>query len=140
MLYGARVMVKVLNTHHCRSPLVQGGLEIPVQVIVKIDYSPQNKDAIFKYESLVEQYYKEPVDSKFENITATVLDGLESDADKETDEAEEYEPEARPEHNETEHDGSAVLTQWYSWSIQSHGCYVQEYKICVVQNRKHFDC
>ena len=31
-----------------------GGLEIQVQVIVKMDYSPQNKDAIFKYESLVD--------------------------------------------------------------------------------------
>ena len=31
-----------------------GGLEIPVQVIVKMDYSPQNEDAIFKYESLLD--------------------------------------------------------------------------------------
>ena len=58
---------------------MQVGLEISVQVIVKMDYSPQNEDVIFKYESLV-------------------------DADK-TDEAEEYKPaaEAKPEH-ETEHD------------------------------------
>ena len=50
------------------------------------------------------------VDSKFEDITANVFDSLESDADKETDdEAEEYEPEVRPEHNETEHDSNAVL-------------------------------
>jgi len=39
-----------------------------------------------KYESLVEQCYKEPgVDGKFEDITKTVLKDLESDADEETD-------------------------------------------------------
>ena len=41
-----------------------------------MEYSPQNKDALFKYESLVEQYYKEPTDSKFEDITDTVLKDL----------------------------------------------------------------
>ena len=55
MVYSARVTEKILNTHHCcRLPLVQVGLEIPVQVIVKMDYSPQNEDVIFKYESLVD--------------------------------------------------------------------------------------
>ena len=78
---------------------MQGGFEIPIQVIVKTDCSPQNKDAIFKYESLIEQYYREPVDGKFEDITVTVLDSMKSDADKETDdEADEHEPEVRPEH------------------------------------------
>ena len=64
---------------------MQGGLEIPVQVIVKMEYSPQNKDALLKYESLIEQYYKQPVDGKFDDVTDTVLKGLESDADEETD-------------------------------------------------------
>ena len=54
---------------------MQGGLKIPIQVM---DYSPQNKDALLDYESLVEQYYKVPVDGKFEDITATVLKDLES--------------------------------------------------------------
>ena len=35
MLYGAVVTVKVLDTHLHRLLLVQGGLEIPIQVIVK---------------------------------------------------------------------------------------------------------
>ena len=34
MLHSARVAVKVLDTHH---PLVQGGLEFPIQVLVKMD-------------------------------------------------------------------------------------------------------
>ena len=69
---------------------MQGGLELPIQVIVKMEYSPQNKDALFKYDSLVEQ---EPgVDGKSEDITKTVLKDLESDADEEIEsEAEDSE-------------------------------------------------
>ena len=49
------------------------------------------------------------VDSKFEDITATVFDSFESETDKETDdEVEGYEPEVRPEH-ETEHDSNCLL-------------------------------
>ena len=57
MLYGAVVTVKVLDTHPCKSPLVQGGLEIPIQVIVKMEYNLQNKDALTRYEAYVNQYY-----------------------------------------------------------------------------------
>ena len=95
---------------------MQGGLEIPVKVMTKMDCSPQKKDTLFKYESLVEQYYRKVADGKFEDITTctAVLTSLESDADtsKETvdDEAEQYEPELRPEHNETECDSSVVLS------------------------------
>ena len=83
--HGALVIVKVLDTQHRRSPLVQGGLEIPIEVTVKMDYSPQNKDAFFTYDSLIKQHYKEPVDDNFDDITDTVLKDLESDADNETD-------------------------------------------------------
>ena len=55
MLHRAIVVVKVVDTHHRRLPLVQGGLEIPIQVTGKMDYSPQNRDTLFKYKSLVEQ-------------------------------------------------------------------------------------
>ena len=92
--HGATVVVKVLETHHRRSPLVQGGLEIPIKVIVKMDYSPQNKDALLKYESLVEQYYKEPVDGKFEDITESILKDLESDEETD-DEAVDHEQAVR---------------------------------------------
>ena len=49
MLYGAVVTVKVLDTHHRRSPLVQGGLEIPIQIIVKMKCNSQNKNALSRY-------------------------------------------------------------------------------------------
>ena len=71
MLYGAVLTVKVLDTHPCRLLLVQGGLEISIQVTVKMECNSQNKDALTKYKALVNQYYKEPVDGKFEHVTAT---------------------------------------------------------------------
>ena len=37
-----------------------------------------------QYEVVVNQYYKEPVDGKFEYVTATVLNDIDSDRDKET--------------------------------------------------------
>ena len=86
ILYGAVVTVKVLDTHHHRSPLVQGGLEIPIQVIVKLECNSQNKDALSRYEALVNQYYKETVDRKFEDVTTTILNDIESDTDEEVDE------------------------------------------------------
>ena len=46
MLYGAKVTVKVMDAHHHRSPLVQGGLEIPIQVAVTMEYSTQNNDTM----------------------------------------------------------------------------------------------
>ena len=58
MLYGAVVTVNVLDTHPHRSPLVQGGLEIPIQVIVKMECKTQDKDALTRYEALVNQYYR----------------------------------------------------------------------------------
>ena len=73
-MHGAVVTVKVIDIHHCRSPIVQGGLEIPIQVTVKMEYSEKNKDALTKYESLVARYYKESVDGKYEDITRNVLD------------------------------------------------------------------
>jgi hypothetical protein len=46
MLYGALVSVKVVDIHRRRSPLVQGGLEIPVEVTVTMTYSEKNKAAM----------------------------------------------------------------------------------------------
>ena len=84
LLYGAVVKVKVLDTHPHRSPLVQGGLEIPIQVIVKMECKSQNKDALTRCEALVNQFYKEPVDGKFEDVTATIVNDIDFDTDEET--------------------------------------------------------
>ena len=42
MSRGADVFVIVKDTHHRRSPLVQGGLEIPVKVTVRMETSSEN--------------------------------------------------------------------------------------------------
>ncbi len=64
MMYGAIVTVKVVDTHHRRSPLVQGGLEIPIEVTISMEYQPKHKDLMAKYEELVGKYYQEPVVDK----------------------------------------------------------------------------
>ena len=46
---------------------MHGGIEIPVQGTVKLDYNPQSKAAIGKYDALALQLYnKESVDGKFD--------------------------------------------------------------------------
>ena len=87
MFYGAIVTVKVIDVHHHRSPLVQGGLEIPIQVTAKMTYSAENKDAMVTYEELIHKLYKEPVDGIFEDVTREILQDLESDTDEEMEES-----------------------------------------------------
>ena len=65
MLYCAVVTVRVLDTLPDISLLMQGGLEIPIQVIRKIECNSHKNDALTRYEALVNQLYKEPVDEKF---------------------------------------------------------------------------
>ena len=72
-------MVKVKDTQHHRSPLIQGGLEIPIEVIVKMEYSLQNKDAMVKYDSIISHSYKEPVDGNFEDISDVILGQIAND-------------------------------------------------------------
>ena len=44
--------------------------------------------------TLVSQYYKEPVDEKFEDVTATILNNIDSDTDEEMVLATDGEPKA----------------------------------------------
>ena len=39
IMHGARALCKVMDVHYRRSPLIQGGLEIPVEVTVEMDIS-----------------------------------------------------------------------------------------------------
>ena len=89
MQHSALVTLKVLDTHYRRSPLARGGLEIPVLVMVKMNYSLQNKDALFEYKTLVEQHYQEPVDGVFQDYTDTVLKELQCESEEDTDESDE---------------------------------------------------
>ena len=53
MLHGASVSAKVIDTHHRRSPLLQGGLEIRVEVTVEMPSSGKNELAIKIFQELV---------------------------------------------------------------------------------------
>ncbi len=66
LLHGARVAARVVGVQYRRSPLVQGGLEIPIKVTMEMDLTERNKLSIEKYEALVKERYKEPVEGKFE--------------------------------------------------------------------------
>ena len=60
-------------------------------------YSPANKEAIMKYENLMNKRYKEPEDGKFEDATKEILEAVSGDSN--TDYDEEMEPVAAiPEH------------------------------------------
>ncbi len=79
ILHGARVSLKIIEETHRRSPLVQGGLEIPVLVTLTMDYSENNQAKIEKFEILFNEYYQEPVDGKFADATDAILKAICSD-------------------------------------------------------------
>ena len=66
-----------------RSPLIQGGLQIPIEATVRMEASTKNVEAIerFKrFKQLVEQHYKEPVNGQIEDCTEEVLPGVETES------------------------------------------------------------
>ena len=81
ILHGVKVTAIVMDTHHWRSPLVQGGLEIPIQVTVEMDLTEKNRQCLDKYETLVGEKFKEPVDGKFEDATDSILQRLKEPED-----------------------------------------------------------
>ena len=54
---GAIVTVKVTGKHYCRSPLAQGGLEVPCENSVKISGSIVNYTLLQRYETLLRELY-----------------------------------------------------------------------------------
>ena len=57
VLYGAVVRIRVTDVNNQKS-LVQGGIEIPVEVLVKMSVDVRNEEAMKRYEALVSQNYK----------------------------------------------------------------------------------
>ena len=85
IIHGGRVSCQVTDTHHRRSPLVQGGLEIPIRVTVTRKLGESNVCEINKYEELVNEHYKEPENGTFDDVTASVLEQMMSDEDDDDD-------------------------------------------------------
>ena len=87
---------KGADVNHCRSPLTQGGLELPVEVTVTMENTEKNNVATTKYRDLVTCSYKEAVDGRFEDVTDTILKQLNdsesssaSGSDSEIDETDD---------------------------------------------------
>lgn len=81
ILHGATVKVKVSDTKYRRSPLIQGGLEIPVEVDVQMENSSENQQALSKYKTLVAENYHEPVNGKYVDATPDIMKSLYSEDD-----------------------------------------------------------
>ena len=69
-------MIKVVDVYHHRLLLIQGGLEIPIEITVSMAFSEANKLTIMRCELWVELPYKESVNGKFEHATAEILEIL----------------------------------------------------------------
>ena len=67
---GAQVAVKIRGRHYRRSPLVQGGLEVPCEIKIAMVGSIINHHLLVRYESLLKELYIEPKD---EEIIGTFL-------------------------------------------------------------------
>ena len=87
ILHGARVLVKMVEEAHRRSPLVQGGLEILILVTLSMDYSENNQAKIKKFEALFNDYYQEPVNKNFDDATIAILKTIHSDDEDELDDS-----------------------------------------------------
>ena len=79
IMHGTRASCKVMDVHYRRSPHIQGSLEIPVEVTVEMDISEENVLAMEKYKALIEGYYQEPMNGKFPDATASILEKLKDD-------------------------------------------------------------
>ena len=57
---GANITAQVTSDHYRRSPLIQGGIEIPCKVTTKISGTVINLMIMEKYTQLVQELYTEP--------------------------------------------------------------------------------
>ena len=56
--HGASLDAFVLATHHRPSPLIQGGLEIPIKLVVKLTDNKVNSAKLQKYRKFVDENYR----------------------------------------------------------------------------------
>ena len=87
---GAVITTEIISGHYRRSPLVQGGLEVPCKAIVNTPPS-FNMDVLKKYEDLVQELYVEP---RNEEIIGTVV-LLYSQNDRSSQDREENHSQSR---------------------------------------------
>ena len=69
---GATITATLSSTHYRRSPLVQGGLQIPCVANAKLIGTKKNKEILTKYLEMVQTYYTE-VSSDEDVITGSFM-------------------------------------------------------------------
>lgn len=84
---GGNVKVTVVDSKYRRSPLVQGGLEIPVTVCIELDSTSKNVSVLERYKKLVNENYKEPNNGNFDDCTKDILRDLLEDSDSDEDDS-----------------------------------------------------
>ena len=104
--------VKVSDTKYRRSPLIQGGLEIPVEVEVQMENSSENQQALSKYQTLVAENYHEPVNGKYVDATPDILKALDCE-----DELTDFEDEGDEEVDTNTADLDNVVLETGSGSV-----------------------
>ena len=80
---GATITAEITSDLHRRSPLVQGGLEVPCKIKVTTP-TYFNMNALKKYEDLLKELYVEP---KNEEILGTFVDIQSQDTDQNHEES-----------------------------------------------------
>ena len=60
-----------MNAHYRIFPLIQGSLEIPVEVTIEMDITEKNVLAV-KYKALTADYYQQPMDQRFPISTESI--------------------------------------------------------------------
>ena len=65
--------MEVIDPKHRRFPLVQGGLEISVKVIIEVEHNTRGREILARYQTHIRDNYKEPTDGKFDDCTSEIL-------------------------------------------------------------------
>ena len=84
---------KVTDENYRRSPLIQGSLGIPVEVICEMDDTPRNRAITKRYKTLVTTHYKDPEqDGQCDDCTKDILEELCEDDYSDVEEELEANP------------------------------------------------
>ena len=112
--HGASVDAFVRATHHRPSPLIQGGLEIPIKLVMKLTDNEVNSVKLQKYRKFGDENYREPVDGKFADDTERILKliGAQNAGPGEDDDDEDIEHESDQLQNRVFSTVNDVLAQY----------------------------
>ena len=75
---GAQVTIKIRGRHYRRSPLIQGGLEVPCEIKITMLGSIINHHLLVKYESLLKKLHIEPKDEEVIGIFLSIRNELKN--------------------------------------------------------------